>query len=450
MPQMHDALKNSNVARIAAILSFFLPDNRSAAVRDVLDHLAIKRSTGFALVRVLVARGYLERAGRGRIRLGAQARRLSFAPLENGYAERFAVARVRAIGKNPRDHPPVDLLRDLDPDLMRSVPEGQYAKPGPWRLGFANASLSNLWRKALWRSVEFGVALHKESIAEFHLLHGHDEPDEQVTHIETLLKRGIDALIVSCAPDLQGQVSRALGRAKATGIPVIAVDRFPRKRSVVSSFVTASDHMIGRVSALWIAEKLSGTGQVWMLSGLQNASPAQRRAASALEIFAAFPDLDVALHRFTSWTEQSGQDTVHGLLASGTPAPDAVWCDSGLQGFGSMKAFDAAGHRIPPHTGGDLNGMYRHALEHDVPHCALDYPAAMGAQSVSVALDLLRGRAVARRVETPVPVIMPRGQETPSVKADIWSERHVQWDMAENVVLSQGAALKSSAPGATR
>ena len=88
--------------------------------------------------------------------------------------------------------------------------------------------------------------------------------------------------------------------------------------------------------------------------------------------------------------------------------------------------------------------MYLKALKKNVPHCALDYPAAMGAQSVSVALDLLRGRAVARRVETPVPVIMPRGQETASVKADIWAERHVLWDLPDDVILSQGASIRSA------
>lgn len=441
----HDALKNSNVARIAAILSSFRPANQSEAVGALLDRIGIKRSTGFALVRVLVARGYLERTGRGCIRLGPQVRSLSFAPLEHGYGARLPVTRISAKTSAQADkRPKLELLGNLTPDLIRSVPEGQHAKTGPWRLGFANASLSNAWRMALWRSLEYGIALHGEDILSFEAMHAHDDPDEQVAHIGALLRQGVDALIVSTAPDPRGQVARSLARAQETGIPVIAVDRRPKNRDAVTTFVTASDHMIGRVSALWLVEKLAGQGRIWMLSGLENASPAQRRASSAMEIFSAFPGIEVAFHGFTQWTATSGKRVVQDLLRGGAPAPNAVWCDSGLQGLGSLKAFEDAGCAIPPHTGGDLNGMYRKALKKNVPHCALDYPAAMGAQSVSVALDLLRGRAVARRVETPVPVIMPRGQETASVKADIWAERHVLWDLPDDVILSQGASIRSA------
>ena len=60
--------------------------------------------------------------------------------------------------------------------------------------------------------------------------------------------------------------------------------------------------------------------------------------------------------------------------------------------------------------------------------------------ATQVALDILKGTPVPQRVEVPVQVVLPRGFETPSVRADIWAELHVAWDMTGDTILSQGPA----------
>ena len=59
-----------------------------------------------------------------------------------------------------------------------------------------------------------------------------------------------------------------------------------------------------------------------------------------------------------------------------------------------------------------------------------------------MALDILQGLPVPQRVEVPVQIILPRGQETQSVKADTWAELHVQWGLGDDAILSQGPALQ--------
>ena len=237
-------------------------------------------------------------------------------------------------------------------------------------------------------------------------------------------------------------------RAIDDGTVVVAVDRRPREHDATLAFVSASDAFIGRTSALWVAERLVGHGRVWMLSGVQGASPAIRRQGSALEVFGDFPGIAIEAVTHTGWTEEGGYRAIEDLLDDiGTP-PDAVWCDSGLQGVGAVEAFMARDLTPPMHTGGDLNRMYKLAIRHRIGFMAVDYPAAMGALAIETALTILRGGQVPRRIETPIQVILPRGQETASVKADAWAERHVRWELPDDAILSQGASLRPSAKSA--
>lgn len=199
--------------------------------------------------------------------------------------------------------------------------------------------------------------------------------------------------------------------------------------------MTASDDLIGRLSAIWLSERLAGQGKAWLLSGIQGASPAERRLAAARAAFAAFPGIEIAAQCYTDWTSCGGFETVGRLLTDTTP-PDGVWCDSGLQGTGAINAFLQAGLKVPPHTGGDVNGVYKAALESRVPFCAINYPSAMGARAVETVLALLKGETITRRIEVPTPVILTRGSETTSVKADKWAEDHVAWDLPDEALLS--------------
>jgi hypothetical protein len=89
--------------------------------------------------------------------------------------------------------------------------------------------------------------------------------------------------------------------------------------------------------------------------------------------------------------------------------------------------------------------MYRLALEQRVPLIGIDYPAAMGARALSLALSCLAGEPVPRRLHTDLQCVISRGFETDSVKADVWAEQHVRWDMPGEFILSHGHAHRQDA-----
>lgn len=393
------------------------------------------RSTGFALLKALSERGYVAKQGDGCYRLGETVRNMAFSPTEAAPQQVSFGLGSKQAGQALADMELSAELFDLaDPTPARSK--------GPWRLGFANASSSNPWRKALLNSAEHAVRVLDRQICGFQSRDAGDDPLTQASQIDAFVQENVDAILLSATPDPDNVLAGSLMRCKEQGIPVIAVDRRPNDRSGYAVFVTASDELIGKFSAIWLAETLQGQGRIWLQPGLDQASPARRRLAAAKMVFARFSGLNIEGERFSGWTEDGGFQATQDLMLQHRQAPDGVWCDSGLQGVGSIRAFQALSGRIPPHTGGDINGMFRTALQLKVPFCAFDYPAAMGARAVEVAVEVLKGTTLPRRVEVPVPAILPRGTETRSIKSDILAERYVRWDLPDDTVLSQGLSLR--------
>jgi len=431
----------SNVQRIAAILKGFDASNTPRRTHDILEDLGVTRSTGFGLLRALVAAGWLERFDHGFLRLGPKARHMIFAALEvpEPMERKKLSARPGVQGSETRGNIP-DL--EWDPALVRTVDASRYRRAGPYRIGFSNASTSNAWRRAMLQSLYYAERIAQPQIEALIVLDAQDDPALQLDQIDDLVSQGIDLLLISITSVNDQALSDHLGELADQGLPIVAVDRRPNDRSSLVSFVTASDSRIGRISAQWMAETLSGQGRVWMLSGLDGASPALRRQQAALAVFSEFPGIRVENVSYTDWTEAGGYDAIDNVLAEARRPPDGVWCDSGLQGVGSVRRFLDGGFDVPAHTGGDLNEMYKLCLHHKVPMAALDYPASMGARALGLALDILRGDTVPQRVEEPVQIVLPRGLETTSVKADGWAEMHVAWDLPDEAILSQGPALR--------
>lgn len=437
-------LERSNIGRISAILKSFDAINTPRSTADVIEELGLSRSTGFGLIRALVTAKWLERHDHGTLQLGEKAKLLAFCPLE-AMEENQPSSITFLPGTKIADGIGVS-APDLEwnPALVRLMDTDRFKKSPPYAIGFSNASSSNAWRRGMLQSLQYFKRVAKSQIDRLIILDADDDPKLQLDHINELADCNIDLLLISITSVADINISERLAELANDGLPIVAVDRRPNDRSSLVSFVTASDHRIGRVSALWMAEHLKGQGRVWMLSGLEGASPALRRQKAALTTFGEFMGIQVENISYTDWTENGGYSSIARVMAEAAEPPDGIWCDSGLQGVGSVRYFIESGLKIPAHTGGDLNQMYKLCLHHRVPMVALDYPASMGARSLEVALDVLSGRQVPQRVEVPLHVVLPRGYETSSVKADQWAEMHVGWDLPDETILSQGPAVRSN------
>lgn len=422
-------------ARIDAILSCFPAVQRSRRISEVLQHCGIPRSSGQKLVNDMIAHCLLERSARGHVALGPSARSLMFSPMKADVPLRVSLGSKlgRSIAGTPR-------RLKFDRSLLEISNTDRFRRTPPFSIGFANASSSHPWRRAMERSLQAAASRQHPILSDLVITNADNDPDLQAEHILQMKEQKIDLCILSAATEKSVALGAAIKSVVAAGIPIIGVDRICGERRHLVSFVTASDEMVGRLSAVWLAEQLKGKGKILMLCGLKGASPCTIRLKAASKVFADLPDIEVIAVEYTDWLAERGFEIVRGFLRRNI-FPDGVWCDSGLQGVGSLNAFMDSGIRggeLPPHTGGEMNLMYKLATSEGMPLCGVDYPPAMGAVSFQTALDALHGRQVPKLIECNLEIVVTRGHETKSVRADIHAERKVAWNRAADHVHADG------------
>lgn len=405
-------------------------------IRHALSRLAVARSTLHRVTRILAGHGLLDVSTHGTIALGPAAERLAMRREDRlrEEDERRLTPRRKSLARAPGAS--YVLLRN---EMSTLVSDGSRFRRTPkYRLGFSNASIDHPWRTALVHSVEYGAVRHEKLVSSLSVRHAGFDADRQIADIEALLDQGIDGLVLS-AHDSEALIE-IIAKAEGHGVPTVLVDRGRPDIVANACFVTCDDRRIGEITARWLAERLGGNGSILLLPGLFGADPAHRRLEGARSIFSRYPGLHVLDIGWTGWQQQRGREITAERLGRAGERIDGVWCDSGLQAVGSLKAFIAAGRSgsIPPHTGGDLNLAYKLAIRHGVPLAAVDYPPAMGLRSVEVLLDVLRGRSVPRRVDVATEIVVTRGHATRSVRPDLWADEHVRWDLPDDLILASG------------
>ncbi|MEI5667827.1 substrate-binding domain-containing protein [Bosea sp. CCNWLW174] len=315
----------------------------------------------------------------------------------------------------------------------------KYKKPGPYTIGFANASQADLWLVTFTHGVQFAAAKHKDKIKKLIVTDANGDAAKQVSDIQDLMNQNIDLLLVN--PAAADPLDPVLARAMRQGIPVVSVARRPKSDGSFVSFVTASDQALARISATWLAEKLGGKGNLVLLPGLAGASPAEMRLQAAKEVFGQHPDLKILDTQYTGWSPANGKRLMAAAAQRFGKTINGVWADSGLQGSGAVEALLGAGYapsELPPITGGDLNRMYKLAVEHKFPFCGIDYTPSIGIAAMEVVLDVLSGKSVPKRLDVNFQVVLSEGAETRSVKADIALKDYARMDAADDLIMGHG------------
>lgn len=314
----------------------------------------------------------------------------------------------------------------------------EYAKEGPYTIGFSNAGVGDSWRVVMQHSLMQSAADNADQIERLIITDaGHDDA-KQASDIQDLVAQDIDILIVSA--NTQQALDPTVRRVMRRGVPVVMVDRRVESDSFVT-YVTASNALMGRMFAQWIVEKLDGEGNVIMLGGQPGSSTSENREIPAKEVFSQYPGINVLETVYSNWSPAEGKRVMQAMIAKYGEDIDAVWSAHGLQTPGSIEAFLEAGYAsedIPMHTNSDVNGGLLLALEHGIPMLEIGYPASMGGESIEIALNILKGTPVPCTYQINSQIAVTEGDETPSVRADLWVKDMAISDGASNLIITGG------------
>lgn len=277
------------------------------------------------------------------------------------------------------------------------VDTSQFAKEGPYNIGFASQGPTNSWATIYDETMK----AHAEELGVTLEYAGADgKEDKQVNDINDLLAKDIDALIVT---PMGPAIKAPIERAAAEGIPVILCTGIVDTDTNVSR-VDRDNRLNGALAAEYIAEKVGGSGQIVMLAGIPGVPTAESRLEGANEVFAQYPDIEILDSQYTNWSPTEGKTIMEQLISKYGDSIDAIWSDSGLQNVGVIQAYNEAGLSTPPITAEPLNGFLKLAKENNVEFAAIGYPPAHSADCLDTAVAALQGEPVSSFVNVDVPI----------------------------------------------
>jgi ribose transport system substrate-binding protein len=302
---------------------------------------------------------------------------------------------------------------DFLADTSLAIPEGepadtsQYKKEGPYTIGFINWSSANSWTVQLTEEVKHEASKFSQ-IEEFIAVSADGDSNKQISQIEDMIARGVDALLV--VPVSGEVVAPAIEQATQAGIPVIVFATAAATDQYVT-YLQADEKQFGRIIGDFLMEQLGCEGNLIVLNGQAGISTSDQRREGLTEAIEACPDggskITILAEEDAQWAYDQGKLATERMLAA-FPDIDGVWSQGGAMTQGAIEAFEGAGRPLVPMTGEDNNGFmlaWQERIPQDFKSIAASEPTWQSRLALQAALKALQGIPVAPFYSLQVPTI---------------------------------------------
>ena len=286
------------------------------------------------------------------------------------------------------------------------VDTSQFKKDGPYTIGFSNISVVNTFRVQMVRELEYAA---EQAGGIRYTTDAGGDTSKQVSDIQDLMARGIDALLV--APGSTTATNAVTRKAIDQGIPVIVFNSEVEDESAFTGYVGTDAIEFGYVMGKWLLNELDGKGNIIVLDGTAGAGVGEMRHQGLQKALDELPDggknINILATYYADWAYDKGKQATEQALAA-YPDIDGVWSQGGAMTQGAIEAFQAAGRPLVPMTGEDSNGflkLWKEAQSEGFKSIAASDAAWQGEVALEAALKALAGEPIEKYNYIPVPTI---------------------------------------------
>jgi ribose transport system substrate-binding protein len=256
-------------------------------------------------------------------------------------------ALMSAKPQGPADKPWEQRLNTTTVDTTK------YKKPGPYRVCFSNASVSNPWRVEGWTTMQAAADLMKADIKSLEYADAQDKDDKQISDIRAFVSGGkCDILIVS--PHTSDALTPVVEEA-CKSLPVITFDRSVNSKCPVTAVHSIGGYAYGIAGAKFVVDNMPKGGKLLVLRTAPGIDVFETRSDAALQVF---------------------KD------------------DFGAMSVAVAEAFEDAGQPYPVITGEDQNDYLQKWQKDGFKGIAPTYPAYQWRTALIAAVDVLKGEPV--------------------------------------------------------
>ncbi|RDW14776.1 ABC transporter substrate-binding protein [Paracoccus thiocyanatus] len=207
---------------------------------------------------------------------------------------------------------------------------------GDFVIGLSNSFFGNTQRHKIVDSYIQAAEEAKAQgrIAEYYTLNGDGTVNTQVAHINELILKGVDAILVIAASE--AALNGAIQRACAAGIKVIAFDALPTAPCAYKLRVDFAEY--GATGAKGIVDVLEGRGNVLLVRGVKGSGNDKDTYDGQISVLRDRPEINIVGEVNGNWSGPVAQSAVAGILPS-LPHVDGVISQGGGDGYGILQAF---------------------------------------------------------------------------------------------------------------
>ncbi len=173
---------------------------------------------------------------------------------------------------------------------------------------------------------------------------GKDDPAQQLNQIETLLVKGVDALVV--VPVDISAMPPIVMKAKEAGVKLVVVNRLPDEYLMEDIDVYCGSESIqaGIMQAEWVAEAMQPEGgKVGIIMGPLGQEAPTMRTKGNKDVFAEYDNITVVMEAEGKWDRAKGQQIAENWLQSGKGLK-AIVCNNDEMAIGALLAARSMGY----------------------------------------------------------------------------------------------------------
>jgi ribose transport system substrate-binding protein len=244
-----------------------------------------------------------------------------------------------------------------------------------------------------------------------------DDREQQVQVVEGFVSQGVKGMVL--APLDRQALVRPVEEALHAGVPTVVIDSRLDSDSIVG-FVSTDNLKGGRLAADRLGDLLGGKGRALVLRYQEGSASTMERERGFLdELKAKFPGITiVSSDQYSGPTRETAKRAAENLLnrfggdlqgiftpnESSTVGMLLALQDIGKAGKITLVGFDAGETLLAGLKAGQIQGL------------VVQNPMRMGYLGVKTMVDHLRGRPVAKVVDTGVILVTPDNVDSPSVQ----------------------------------
>jgi len=272
-----------------------------------------------------------------------------------------------------------------------------------------------------WKSIHAGARKAERDLEGVKILWQgpaiEDDRGAQIALVETFIQKRVDGIVLAPLDDkaLIAPV-RAAGRA---GVPVVIIDSALADPAAYVSFVATDNYRGGRLAARHLAQLLGERGKVIVLRYLVGSASNANREQGFLDEMADHPAIQVvSSDQYGGPTVETALTASEALLAKfGEGQVDGLFCPNEPLAWGMLRALASAGRAGQvKFVAFDASDRLLEALRDGRLHAlVVQDPVRMASEGVKAVVDHLRGRAVAKRIDTGVVLVTPENLTDPEI-----------------------------------